>query len=125
LLHLAEHLDVPLRERNSLLLASGYAPVYRETPLADDAMSPIRHLEWLNAPVVITYGSGDTPEFRRQSQAFFAALRQAGKPAELVEGAGLGHMEMLESLADPAGINGRALLGMMGLTASPAVRAAP
>src|SRR6187549_2961648 len=42
LLHLAEHLDVPLRERNSLLLANGYAPVYRETPLADDAMSPVR-----------------------------------------------------------------------------------
>jgi transcriptional regulator with XRE-family HTH domain len=42
LLHLAEHLDVPLRERNSLLLASGYAPVYRETPLEADAMSPVR-----------------------------------------------------------------------------------
>jgi hypothetical protein len=34
-------------------------------------------------------------------------------------------MEMLESLADPAGINGRALLGMMGLTATPAGRAGP
>ena len=30
LLHLAEHLDVPLRERNTLLLAAGYAPLYRE-----------------------------------------------------------------------------------------------
>ena len=29
-LHLAEHLDVPLRERNSLLLAAGYSPAYRE-----------------------------------------------------------------------------------------------
>jgi arylformamidase len=104
---------------------SGSNPYLRFTNEIEDAMSPIRHLEWLNAPVVITYGSGDTPEFRRQSQAFFAALRQAGKAAELVEGAGLGHMEMLESLADPAGINGRALLGMMGPTASPAVRAAP
>ena len=32
-LHLAEHLDVPLRERNSLLLAAGYAPNYLSTPL--------------------------------------------------------------------------------------------
>src|SRR3954468_9891186 len=32
-LHLAEHLDVPLRERNALLLAAGYAPVYGETSL--------------------------------------------------------------------------------------------
>jgi transcriptional regulator with XRE-family HTH domain len=39
---LAEHLDVPLRERNSLLLAAGYAPVYRETPLDDAEMSPVR-----------------------------------------------------------------------------------
>src|SRR5207244_398527 len=32
-LHLAEELDVPLRERNTLLVAAGFAPVYRETPL--------------------------------------------------------------------------------------------
>jgi transcriptional regulator with XRE-family HTH domain len=42
LLHLAEHLDVPLRERNALLLAAGYAPVYRETPLDDPSMGPVR-----------------------------------------------------------------------------------
>jgi transcriptional regulator with XRE-family HTH domain len=41
-LHLAEHLDVPLRERNSLLLAAGYAPSYGRTPLEDDAMTPVR-----------------------------------------------------------------------------------
>ena len=41
-LHLAEHLDVPLRERNSLLLAAGYAPAYAERPLEDDAMDPVR-----------------------------------------------------------------------------------
>jgi transcriptional regulator with XRE-family HTH domain len=42
LLHLAEHLDVPLRERNAMLLAAGYAPTYPETPLDDAAMSPVR-----------------------------------------------------------------------------------
>jgi transcriptional regulator with XRE-family HTH domain len=42
LLHLAEHLDVPLRERNALLLAAGYAPVYRETPLDAEAMAPVQ-----------------------------------------------------------------------------------
>jgi transcriptional regulator with XRE-family HTH domain len=41
-LHLAEHLDVPLRERNALLLAAGYAPAYRETPLDAAAMAPVR-----------------------------------------------------------------------------------
>jgi transcriptional regulator with XRE-family HTH domain len=41
-LHLAEHLEVPLRERNALLLAAGYAPAYAERPLGDDAMAPVR-----------------------------------------------------------------------------------
>ena len=41
-LHLAEHLDVPLRERNALLLAAGYAPVYRERSLDDAEMDPVR-----------------------------------------------------------------------------------
>lgn len=38
---LATALDVPLRDRNQLLLAGGFAPMYRETPLADPAMTPI------------------------------------------------------------------------------------
>lgn len=38
LLRLADHLDVPLRERNTLMLAAGYAPVYSQTPLDDPAL---------------------------------------------------------------------------------------
>lgn len=41
-LAVADHLDVPLRERNTLLLAAGYAPRYRETPLDDAAMEQVR-----------------------------------------------------------------------------------
>src|SRR5438105_9319831 len=41
-LHLAEHLEVPLRDRNRLLLAAGYAPDYRETPLDDASMASVR-----------------------------------------------------------------------------------
>src|SRR5690242_6319961 len=41
-LHLAEHLDVPLRERNAMLLAAGYAPAYGERPLDADEMTPVR-----------------------------------------------------------------------------------
>jgi transcriptional regulator with XRE-family HTH domain len=40
-LHLAERLDVPLRERNRLLLAAGYAPVYEERSLEDPEMAPV------------------------------------------------------------------------------------
>ncbi|WP_420492957.1 helix-turn-helix domain-containing protein [Kitasatospora camelliae] len=42
LLRLAEHLDVPVRERNALLLAAGYAPLYPETPLDDPSMEALR-----------------------------------------------------------------------------------
>jgi transcriptional regulator with XRE-family HTH domain len=42
LLKLAGVLDVPLRERNLLLLAAGYAPLYRETPLDDPRMAQVR-----------------------------------------------------------------------------------
>lgn len=42
LLRLAEHLDVPVRERNALLLAAGYAPHYRETPLDDPSLDVVR-----------------------------------------------------------------------------------
>jgi transcriptional regulator with XRE-family HTH domain len=37
-LHLAERLDVPLRDRNALLLAAGFAPTYPERPLDDPEM---------------------------------------------------------------------------------------
>ncbi len=42
LLQLAEHLDVPLRERSALLMAAGYAPTYSETPLDTAEMAPVR-----------------------------------------------------------------------------------
>ncbi len=41
ILHLARELDVPLREQNRFLLAAGYAPVYSEFDLSDDAMRPV------------------------------------------------------------------------------------
>src|SRR3954462_2607150 len=42
-LTLARALDVPLRERNQVLLAAGYAPHYRETGLDDDTMAAVRN----------------------------------------------------------------------------------
>jgi transcriptional regulator with XRE-family HTH domain len=42
ILHLAHHLDVPLRDRNQLLLAGGYAPAHSEMPLEAEPMEPVR-----------------------------------------------------------------------------------
>ncbi len=41
-LALAEHLDVPLRERNTMLLAAGYAPRYTTTSLDADGLASVR-----------------------------------------------------------------------------------
>ena len=41
-LQLADHLDVPLRDRNALLLAAGYAPAYAQRDLDDPEMGPVR-----------------------------------------------------------------------------------
>lgn len=42
ILHLAEQLEVPLRERNQLLLAGGYAPLYAQASLDSPALSSVR-----------------------------------------------------------------------------------
>ena len=42
ILHLAEHLDVPLRDRNALLLAGGYAPAYPERTLGAPELQAVR-----------------------------------------------------------------------------------
>jgi transcriptional regulator with XRE-family HTH domain len=39
---LAEHLDIPLRERNALLLAAGFAPIFGDRPLSDPALERAR-----------------------------------------------------------------------------------
>src|SRR6476661_1621578 len=42
LLHLAEHLGMPLRERNALVLAAGYAPAYAESDLGAEHLRSAR-----------------------------------------------------------------------------------
>ncbi|EST31991.1 helix-turn-helix domain-containing protein [Streptomyces niveus] len=42
ILRLSEHLDIPVRERNGLLLAAGYAPRFTETALDDPSMAVVR-----------------------------------------------------------------------------------
>ena len=80
------------------------------------ALSPIRHFDRLHAPMVVAYGTCETPEFQRQTRDFFAAVKAAGKPVELLVGEGYNHFEMLETLANPHGLLGRAVLAQMGLT---------
>lgn len=81
----------------------------------EQALSPARHLDKLTAPVIISYGSLETPEFKRQSRDFAAQLKTAGKPHELIEANGYNHFEIIETMASPHGQLGRAMLARMGL----------
>ena len=81
----------------------------------EEAMSSQRHLERLRAPIIVTYGSYETPEFQRQSRDFAAAVKATGKPVELVEAPNHDHFEMCETLGHPYGPNGRAALRLMKL----------
>ena len=84
----------------------------------EQAMSSQRHLSLLRAPIVVTYGTNETPEFQRQNRDFAAAVKAAGKPVELIEAASFNHFEMNESLGNPYGPNGRAALALMKLSAA-------
>jgi arylformamidase len=109
------------------LLASGMydlAPVRLSKRSAyvkfNDAMverlSAMRHLDTLaDTPFILAHGTCETPEFQRQSRDFASALKARGKSAELIVGEGYNHFELLETLANPYGLLGRAVLRQMGL----------
>ncbi len=82
----------------------------------EQALSPQRHLDQLHAPVIVAYGALETPEFQRQSRDFAAAVKAAGKPVQLLVGEGYNHFEIIETLGNPYGLLGRAVLDQMGLT---------
>jgi arylformamidase len=87
----------------------------------DDAtvaeLSPMRHLDRLLAPVIVAYGTCETPEFQRQNREFAAAVKAAGKQGRLLVGEHYNHFELPETLGNPYGLLGRAALELMDLTA--------
>jgi arylformamidase len=80
------------------------------------ALSPIRHLDRLQAPVIVAYGTCETPEFQRQNREFAAAVEAAGKKVRLLVGEHYNHFELPETLGNPYGLLGRGALDLMGLT---------
>jgi arylformamidase len=80
-----------------------------------EKLSAIRHLRGLQTPLIVAHGTCETPEFMRQTREFAAAVKAAGKPVELLVGEGYNHFEMCETLANPYGLLGRAMLKQMGL----------
>ncbi len=82
----------------------------------EQVLSSQRHLAKLNAPVIVAYGTLETPEFQRQSRDFATAVKAVGKPVQLLVGEGYNHFEIPETLANPYGLLGRAVLAQMNLS---------
>lgn len=85
------------------------------SPQVVEELSSLRHLDKLVAPVVVTHGTLETPEFQRQNREFASAVRAAGKPVQFLIGEGYNHFEILETFSDPYGLLGRAALEQMSL----------
>lgn len=85
------------------------------TDEVEHQLSAIRHLDRLSTPLLLAYGTCETPEFQRQTRDFYAAVKAAGKPVELLVVEGYNHFEIIETLANPYGLLGRAALAQMKL----------
>ena len=83
------------------------------TPHVIESLSPVLHVDRLSCPLLIAYGTHDTPEFQRQSIKLFDAASQAGKNVEVLVGDGYNHFELIETLGNPYGPLGRAALKLM------------
>jgi arylformamidase len=85
------------------------------TDEVEHQLSAIRHLDRLSTPLLLAYGTCETPEFQRQTRDFYGAVKAAGKPVELLVAEGYNHFEIIETLANPYGLLGRAALAQMKL----------
>lgn len=81
----------------------------------EDELSAMRHLEAIVPPLIVGYGTLETPEFQRQSKEFADALTARGHSVDLLVAEHCNHFEILETLANPYGLLGRAALAQMGL----------
>lgn len=82
----------------------------------EQALSSQRHIDKLSAPLIVAYGTLETPEFQCQNREFAAAVKDAGKLVQLIVGKNYAHVEMPETLANPYGLMGRAVLAQMNLS---------
>ena len=82
---------------------------------SEEKLSSQRHLDRLNCPLIVSYGTFETPEFQRQNREFAAAVKAAGKPVTLLVGEGYNHFEMAEMFSNPLSLLGDAILEQMKL----------
>ena len=85
------------------------------TDEVEEKLSSQRRLDRLNCPLIVAYGTYETPEFQRQNREFAAAVKAVGKPVSLLVGEGYNHFEMAEMMGNPLSLLGSAMLEQMRL----------
>ena len=65
----------------------------------EHAFSPHRHVDKLNAPIVVAWGSRESPEFIAQAQFFARSAASAGKPVSTFLADGCNHFEVMNLFA--------------------------
>ena len=94
---------------------SARADYVKFTPAVVETLSPQRRLDKLAAPIVVTHGTLETPEFQRQNREFAAAVKAVGKPVTFIVLEGYNHFEGFVTMGNPYGVLGRAMLNLMKL----------
>ncbi|MUI15341.1 alpha/beta hydrolase fold domain-containing protein [Massilia dura] len=81
-----------------VVLAAGNRHV-KLTPAELIELSPVHRLRLVDCPVIVAWGSGDSPEFRRQGELMARHLRSAGRLAGTYVLDDVNHFEILDVLA--------------------------
>lgn len=83
------------------------------SPESIESLSPIRHIDLINAEVVVAVGTQESPEFQRQARGFAASLVAAERRSRLLVAEGLNHFEILLALGTLDGIIREALADLL------------
>ena len=80
-----------------------------------DEFSAMRHLDRIECPVLVAWGSRESPEFKRQGGEFVAALRARSAPVGDLLLEGCNHFEGVRTMMNPASPLAQAVFRQMGL----------
>src|SRR5471030_1424399 len=94
-------------------LLSARSKYVKVTPEEEFAASAMRQLGRIRCPVAVAWSVGDSPEFRRQSQVFAAALQGMGRLASRTEVFSANHFEEPRQLEKPDSELSRVLFSLM------------
>ena len=86
------------------------------TDEAEEKLSAQRHLDRLVTPLALVHGTHETPEFKRQTRDFLAAIQALNKPVTFELAEGYNHFDLQEMGSNPYSVLGSAALDQMGLS---------